>query len=82
MCDDEEFEYGLYCFSAPIYDANHRLIAAISVSGPKTRMLSKSEEIKSICFAQPKDYNFSLKSPVTQWKIFKKISYDLSISLV
>lgn len=54
MCDDEEFEYGLYCFSAPIYDANHRLIAAISVSGPKTRMLSKSEEIKKhlLCSAK------------------------------
>ena len=54
LCDDEEFEYGLYCFSAPIYDANHRLIAAISVSGPKTRMLSKSEEIKKhlLCSAK------------------------------
>lgn len=47
MYDDEEFEYGLSCFAAPIYDANDNLIAAVSVSGPKSRILSKKEDIES-----------------------------------
>ena len=45
MYDDEEFEYGLYCLSAPIYDCQEQLIAVLGVSGPKTRMLSKYEQI-------------------------------------
>lgn len=47
MYDDEEFEYGLYCFAAPIYDANGHLIAAVSISGPKSRILSKQEAIEA-----------------------------------
>lgn len=47
MYDDEEFEYGLSCFAAPIYDANGSLIGAVSVSGPKSRILSKQKDIES-----------------------------------
>lgn len=47
MYDDEEFEYGLSCFAAPMYDANDHLIAAVSVSGPKSRILAKRERIEA-----------------------------------
>lgn len=42
MYDDEEYEYGLYCVSMPILHNNH-IVAAVSVTGPKTRL-----EIKGI----------------------------------
>ena len=35
--DNEEYEYGLFCVSAPIYH-KEKLVATISVSGPKTRL--------------------------------------------
>ena len=37
--DDGEIEVGLICFSAPIYDVDRRVIAAVSVSGPDYRMM-------------------------------------------
>ena len=36
--DKEEYEYGLSCIAAPIYDTNKNIIAAISISGPTTRL--------------------------------------------
>lgn len=36
--DREEYEYGLYCIGAPVYNVNNKLIAAISLSGPTSRM--------------------------------------------
>lgn len=36
--DDEEFEEGLYCIGCSVLDANGHGIAAISISGPKSRM--------------------------------------------
>lgn len=36
--DNEEYEYGLGCISTPIFDCNHVIIAAISVSGPLSRL--------------------------------------------
>lgn len=36
--DNEELEIGLTCIGAPILDKNNEAIAAISVSGPTTRM--------------------------------------------
>lgn len=47
MFDDEESEYGLACFSSPVYDMNGQFIAAISISGPKTRILSKQDAIRT-----------------------------------
>jgi DNA-binding IclR family transcriptional regulator len=35
--DNEEYEYGLFCVSSPIYH-KEKLVATISVSGPKTRL--------------------------------------------
>lgn len=39
--DDEEYEYGLYCIAAPIFSADKKMIAGISISGPKSRMEHK-----------------------------------------
>lgn len=39
--DREEYEYGLYCIGAPIFDCTSNLIAAISISGPTSRMQMK-----------------------------------------
>ncbi len=36
--DDGEIEVGLICFGAPVYNADCRTVAAISVSGPDYRM--------------------------------------------
>lgn len=36
--DNGEIELGLICVAAPIYDMNHHVVAAVSVSGPDYRM--------------------------------------------
>lgn len=51
--DDEEYEYGLYCMAAPVFH-NDRIVAAISISGPKTRLEFKGldnieKELKKTC---------------------------------
>jgi DNA-binding IclR family transcriptional regulator len=43
--DDEENEEGLYCIAAPIYGENHTIQAAISVAGPKERMVKQKKHI-------------------------------------
>ena len=43
-CDNEESEAGLTCFARPLLDASGRAYAAISISGPTTRMVQKREE--------------------------------------
>lgn len=53
--DDEEREIGLYCIGVPIFDLKGNLVAAISISGPTSRMkaisrskiLSKLKEVSS-----------------------------------
>lgn len=37
-CDNEETEYGLTCYARPILDVIGRSFAAVSISGPTTRM--------------------------------------------
>lgn len=51
--DNEEYEYGLFCLAAPIRHKDS-IVAAISISGPKTRLEHKgldsiSKELKNIC---------------------------------
>lgn len=41
--DDGEIEVGLICVAAPIYDMNHKVVAAVSVSGPNYRMREDQE---------------------------------------
>ncbi|MEH7274779.1 IclR family transcriptional regulator [Neobacillus vireti] len=43
--DDEENEEGLYCLAAPVYGVDHTIQAAISVAGPKERMLKHKDMI-------------------------------------
>ena len=42
--DEEEAEYGLTCYAMPLLDGSGRAIAAISISGPTTRMVRQREE--------------------------------------
>ena len=37
-CDNEEAEYGLTCYAKPLRDMTGRAFAAVSISGPTTRM--------------------------------------------
>lgn len=43
--DNEETEMGLTCYAMPILDASERAIAAISISGPTTRMQMNKGDI-------------------------------------
>jgi IclR family transcriptional regulator, KDG regulon repressor len=36
--DDEEYEYGIRCIAAPVYDYRNKVVAALGVSGPAARM--------------------------------------------
>ena len=36
--DNEECEIGARCVAVPVYDSSGRVIAGISVTGPKTRL--------------------------------------------
>ncbi|HEY1463751.1 MAG TPA: IclR family transcriptional regulator [Terriglobales bacterium] len=40
--DDEEIELGVRCIGAPIFNENHWPIAAVSVSGPSSRITAQS----------------------------------------
>ena len=41
--DNEEYEYGLFCVASPIYH-KEKIVATISISGPKTRLEYKGLE--------------------------------------
>ncbi|ARJ50803.1 IclR family transcriptional regulator [Staphylococcus lutrae] len=44
----EEYEYGLMCIATPIFDGTGQMRAALSISGPKSRLLDKGlEEIQT-----------------------------------
>lgn len=43
--DDEELELGLTCIAGPILDRHAGIVAALSISGPTTRVRARSEEI-------------------------------------
>ncbi|ARD64840.1 IclR family transcriptional regulator [Eubacterium limosum] len=42
--EDEEFQPGLFCIAAPVWDANDRVVAAISTSIPKIRLDESNKE--------------------------------------
>ena len=43
--DDEELEIGLTCVAGPIFGRNREAIAAISLSGPRSRVAERFDEI-------------------------------------
>lgn len=43
--DDGEIEEGLYCIAVPVYEQNYKLAVCISVSGLKSRIISKKAKI-------------------------------------
>jgi DNA-binding IclR family transcriptional regulator len=43
--DDEENEEGLFCLAAPIFGVDKTIQAAISVAGPKERMVNRKDSI-------------------------------------
>lgn len=53
--DNEEIEEGLWCLAVPIYDSSSKVKMAISISGPKERMLSKKEKIKEVMLRKSKE---------------------------
>ena len=67
--DREEYEYGLSCIAAPIFDSKGSMIAAISVSGPTTRLQHKGEEMLK---------NELIKSSRAITKAFADIFQDLA----
>jgi DNA-binding IclR family transcriptional regulator len=42
--DDEEFDMGVRCIAAPIFDFREKLVGSIGISGPLTRMTSSRME--------------------------------------
>lgn len=42
--DDEEYDYGLFCVSCPIFNSKNEIIAAVGFSGPKSRIEYKGKE--------------------------------------
>lgn len=44
--DNEEREYGLYCVGAPILNADGIAVAAMSISGPKSRIVNSELDLK------------------------------------
>jgi IclR family KDG regulon transcriptional repressor len=59
--DDEEYEEGLRCIAAPIYDYRNCVIAAVSTSGPKN-IISKErdEEISRYVIGAARDISKSM----------------------
>jgi DNA-binding IclR family transcriptional regulator len=43
--DNEEIEEGLRCIAVPVFNASKHVVAALSASGPKERMLSKEKHV-------------------------------------
>jgi DNA-binding IclR family transcriptional regulator len=43
--DDEEFDMGVRCIAAPIFDFREKIVGSIGISGPLTRMTSSRMEL-------------------------------------
>ncbi len=59
--DDEESEFGLTCYAAPIYNSSNEVIAAVSMSGPTSRMEKQKEERISSVIETAKKISESIK---------------------
>lgn len=58
--DDEEIEVGLWCLSVPIFNSLGVVELAISVSGPKERMLKKYDFIKEVMIKKGQEISKAL----------------------
>jgi len=59
--DEEEFKIGVNCLGVPIINNEGKVIASISISGPKSRFnLSKMEKVKSMLIALSQDISKQL----------------------
>lgn len=58
--DNEEIEVGLCCVAAPIYNESKKMVAAISVSGPKERMSQKKQLIVKTILEISKEISIKL----------------------
>jgi DNA-binding IclR family transcriptional regulator len=50
-CDNEEIELGLYCIAAPVFGRQGEIVAALSISGPVTRIKNKPALIEKVRLA-------------------------------
>ncbi len=65
--DDEEFEYGVRCVAAPVYDVNKEMVAAMGISGPVARVtLERIPELAAIVknVVQSLTDHLSFKNPI------------------
>lgn len=65
-CDSGELELGLCCYAAPVFDGNGTPVAAISLSGPQSRMDSaaKDEMIRTLkTYAEKITHTLSRSAP-------------------
>lgn len=61
--DDEEFEYGVFCMSAPLYNHEGFINANIGITGPKARIMMKGlDKIESAVRKCSADISTVLKS--------------------
>jgi DNA-binding IclR family transcriptional regulator len=58
--DDEENEEGLFCMAAPIFGADGTIQAAISVAGPKERMIKQRDYIVEKLILTSKEVSASI----------------------
>lgn len=60
--DNCEAEDGLFCIGAPIFDSTGNAVAAISVSGPESRMRKNEDRLISLVCQTAKDISYSIRS--------------------
>lgn len=58
--DDQEIEEGLWCLAVPVYDGYGTMVAAMSVSGPKERMLKKKDLVIQEVVSAGRDFSKEL----------------------
>ncbi len=67
--DDGETLESIFCVGAPILDHQGRSYAAISVTGPKTRMLDKKDQVIKTLKSMSRDLSIRYGLPAGQWPI-------------
>ncbi len=60
--DNCEAEDGLFCIGAPVFDGNGKAVAAISISGPESRMRKNEERCVALVCQTAKDISYSIRS--------------------